>query len=316
MSRIVVLGAGAVGGVIAAQLHRAGADVEVIARGAHLDAIRRDGLVRDAVDGRHTARLGAHATVAEAAVSTDDIVVIATKSHQVDPLLDDLLVQAGPDLPVACATNGVWTERLALRRFDHVLGVLVNVPAVHLTPGVVEVYAGAPRGVLDVGRTTPGPDDAVHELVAALTAGEFLSEATPRVMDRKWAKLLGNVGNVCSVLFGADRDRWDDVYRRLRAEAEAVVATAGITPDVAVQQERAGRVARGDIDGRRRPGGSSWQSASRGTGDIETVALNGEISLLGRLHGVPTPVNTAVTVAALRLVRDGTPVGSLDPNDF
>ena len=224
MSRIVVLGAGAIGGVVAAQLHRAGVDVEVIARGAHLEAIRRDGLVRDAVDGRHVARVAAHATVAEAKVGPHDVVLIATKSHQVDPLLDDLLVQAGPEVVVACATNGVWTERLALRRFGHVLGVLVNVPAVHLAPGVVEVYASAPRGVLDVGRTTPGPDAAARDLSAALREAEFLSEATPRVMDRKWAKLLGNVGNVCSVLFGPERDRWDDVYRRLRAEAEEVVA--------------------------------------------------------------------------------------------
>ena len=48
---------------------------------------------------------------------------------------------------------------------------------------------------------------------------------------------------------------------------------------------------RGEIAGQTRPGGSSWQSLQRGTGDIETDYLNGEIVLLGRMHGVPTPAN-------------------------
>ena len=61
---------------------------------------------------------------------------------------------------------------------------------------------------------------------------------------------------------------------------------------------RGGRTRRGDrlrlqpVDGELRPGGSSWQSLARGVGTIETDYLNGEIVLLGRLHGVPTPANT------------------------
>jgi 2-dehydropantoate 2-reductase len=58
-------------------------------------------------------------------------------------------------------------------------------------------------------------------------------------------------------------------------------------------------------------GSSSWQSLARGTGTIEADYLNGEVVLLGRLHGVATPVNEAVLALANRMARDGTPPGSV-----
>jgi 2-dehydropantoate 2-reductase len=67
----------------------------------------------------------------------------------------------------------------------------------------------------------------------------------------------------------------------------------------------------GAIDGARRDGGSSWQSLVRGSPTIETDHLNGEIVLLGRLHGVPTPCNEALQRIANRMVRDHAPAGSL-----
>jgi 2-dehydropantoate 2-reductase len=60
-----------------------------------------------------------------------------------------------------------------------------------------------------------------------------------------------------------------------------------------------------------RGGGSSWQSLARGTGSIETDFLNGEIVMLGRLHGVPTPANAAMQRIANRLARDGTLPGTM-----
>lgn len=314
--RIVVVGAGAVGGVLAVGLALAGRHVEVVARGDHLATIQAHGLTRRAADGEVTVDLAAHPDVAAAQVTTDDVVVIATKAHQAGTVLDQLLTVAGDGVTVACATNGVEVERLALRRVDVVLGVLVNVPAVHLEPGVVEVYASAPRGLLDVGRYPHGTGEAARWLSAQFEAAEFTSEATDRVMARKWAKLLGNVGNVCPVLCGRDPSGWTRLYEALRAEAEAVIDAAGVDVDLPTQQHRATLVARADIDGRRRPGGSTWQSVVRGTGNIETVALNGEITLLGRLHGVATPVNSLVQSEALRLVAQGVGIGTMDQDDL
>jgi 2-dehydropantoate 2-reductase len=67
------------------------------------------------------------------------------------------------------------------------------------------------------------------------------------------------------------------------------------------------------IEGEPRGGGSTWQSLARGGTGIETAYLNGEVVLLGRLQGVPTPVNQAITNIALRMAREGEQAGSVEP---
>jgi 2-dehydropantoate 2-reductase len=96
-------------------------------------------------------------------------------------------------------------------------------------------------------------------------------------------------------------------------EALACYKAAGIA--FASREEDQAR--RGDllqfrqVDGRPRGGGSSWQSLARGTGTIETDYLNGEIVLLGRLHGVPTPVNATLQRVARQLAATGAPPASM-----
>ncbi len=316
MMRFLVVGAGAIGGGLAVDLARSGHDVAVVARGAHLDAIRAHGLVRHSPEGTTTTRLVAHATVGEAVVDEATVVVVATKVQQAEPVLDALLVHAGPDVPVVCAHNGVEGERLALRRFRTVLAANLNIPGTHLQPGVIDTFAARPRGVLDVGRVpaaTDGRSDPVAVVVAErLTDAGYLSEACADIGPRKWAKLIGNTGNALQVLCGRPSAGWDRLYEVVRAEAEAVVAAAGIAVDHETQQARSAQVARGDIGDRARSGSSTWQSVERGTGDVEVVALNGEISLLGRLHGVPTPANDLVVARTLALVAAPGPTARLD----
>src|SRR5260221_8610060 len=62
-----------------------------------------------------------------------------------------------------------------------------------------------------------------------------------------------------------------------------------------------------------RAGGSSWQSLARGSGAIEADYLNGEVALLGRQHGVSTPVNDMLQRVANRMARDRMAPGSLSP---
>ena len=70
-------------------------------------------------------------------------------------------------------------------------------------------------------------------------------------------------------------------------------------------------VSRVTIDGKPYEGNSTWQSLTRGTAGVEVDALNGEIVLLGRLHGVPTPVNATLQRAVHRMVRERIPAGSI-----
>src|SRR6185503_3463808 len=108
----------------------------------------------------------------------------------------------------------------------------------------------------------------------------------------KYRKLIMNLGNALEALCGpaARAGRLADL---VKAEGEACLAAAGI--DVASEAEdqarRGDRLAMRPVGGERRGGGSSWQSLRRRHGSIEADYLNGEIVLLGRLHGVPTPAN-------------------------
>ena len=104
----------------------------------------------------------------------------------------------------------------------------------------------------------------------------------------------------------------------MREEALACYQAAGI--DCASAEETRARRASGirsaPIPGRMRPGGLSWQSIKRGTGNIEVDYLNGEIVQLGRLHGVPTPANVVLQRIGNRLAREGLPVGSFGEEEL
>ena len=99
--RYVVYGAGAVGGVIGGHLHLAGLTVTLVARGAHLDAIRSGGLVLDTGDGRHRIDAPATDTAAEVDWTDDTVVLLAVKSHQAAVALADLREHAPAEVAKA-----------------------------------------------------------------------------------------------------------------------------------------------------------------------------------------------------------------------
>ncbi|MGT2424866.1 ketopantoate reductase family protein [Amnibacterium kyonggiense] len=188
----------------------------------------------------------------------------------------------------------------------------MNLPATHLEPGVV-IGEGAPvAGVLTIGRAAGGADDLDRRVADDLTAAGFRGRAVEDVMAWKRAKLLRNVGNAVEALCGHDDEAGLERLDRLaRDEATAAFAAAGLTvvDDGAYAAEITGYSAEA-VGGRGRAGGSTWQSVARGQGTVETDWLNGEIARLGRLQGVPTPVNALLQREMWRLVRDGAAPGS------
>lgn len=314
MTRFVVFGAGAIGGVVGARLAQSGHDVALVARGAHLEAIAHDGLRIDDPDASATLRLRATDDVSTLSLGDDDVVLLAVKGQDTPAALD-ALAPAGPDLPIVCLQNGVANETAALRRCRHVYGVTVMCPATHLEPGAVQAHSAPTTGILDVGRFPSGLDDRCEELAAAFRASTFESEARPDIMRWKWRKLVMNLGNAVEAATGL---RDGTVMEAVRQEAEAVLVAAGIDAVTAAED----RDRRGDhltlrpIGGARRGGGSTWQSLARGTGTTEADFFNGEIVLLGRLHGVATPVNESVQRIAGELSRSGAAPGSLSPEEL
>ena len=306
--RFIVFGAGAIGGVIGARLHQGGHDVLLIARGPHLAALRSGGLRIESPDGSEIARVPCVGHPDEVAWREGDEVLLATKTQDTAAALDALARSAPPVCPVVCAQNGVENERLALRRFANVYGVAVMCPTAHLEPGVVQAFAAPITGLLDVGRWPAGADETANTLAAAFRASSFVSEARPDISRWKYRKLLMNLGNAVQALCASGGK---ELAQRARAEGEACLRAAGIDfASEAEDRERRGEILKlGSIAGRARAGGSTWQSLARASGSIETDYLNGEIVLLGRVHGVPTPVNELLQRLAAEAARERRPPG-------
>ena len=312
--KYVVYGAGAVGGVIGGHLHLAGLAVTLVARGAHLAAIRSDGLVLDAGDGRHRIDAPATDTAAEVAWTDDTVVVLAVKSHQAAVALADLREHAPAGTAIVCATNGIATETATLRLFARTYAVCVMLPSTHLEPGVVVAGCHPTPAILDIGRIPGGTDETTAAVAADLAAAGIASVERDDIMAWKRRKLLMNLGNGVDASF-ARGDAADALAERAQAEGERVLTAAGL-PFVTAEEDRERR---GSILQRRpdleRRGGSTWQSLARGTGDSEIDYLAGEVVLQGRLHGVPTPVNEAVVAATRALAYAGGAPRSLDASE-
>jgi 2-dehydropantoate 2-reductase len=307
----VVYGAGAVGGVIGGHLHLAGLPVTLVARGQHLAAIRRGGLVLDSGTGRHRIDAPATDTAADVDWTDDTVVLLAVKSHQADAALADLQAYAPAETAVVCATNGIATEVATLRHFARTYAVCVMLPATHLEPGVVVAACHPTPAILDIGRIPGGTDTTTAAVASDLRTAGIDSEERADILAWKRRKLLMNLGNGVDASFAQD-EAADELADRALAEGERVLAAAGVSL-VTAEEDRARR---GSVLQRRpdleRRGGSTWQSLSRGTGDSEIDYLGGEIVLQGRLLGIPTPANEAIVAATRRLAYAGGAPRSLD----
>ncbi len=287
-TRYVVYGAGAVGGVIGGHLHRSGRPTTLIARGDHLAKIREHGLLLETAAGTHV--IDAPATHTAAAVDWTDptVVIIAVKAQQTAAVLHDLMAHAPPDTVVVGAQNGVASEAEILRRFRRTYAVMTDISVTHLEPGVVIQKWHPSPGILDIGR-----------------------------FAWKYRKLVINAQNGVDAACRKGPEA-TQLIRRARAEAETVLAAAGIAVVSAegfLERKRHESAAMGG-NGRGWLGSSTWQSITRSAASIETDYLNGEIVLLGRLHQVPTPVNELIWRVTMDLVRTGGVPRSVDAGDL
>jgi len=315
--RIVVFGAGAVGSVIGGRLHQSGHDVVLVARGAHAQAINAGGLTLHDPAGTVTIRVPAVERIDEVTLADGDVVILAMKTQGTEAALEALAAHAPAGVTVACAQNGIENERLALRRFADVQGICVMLPAVFLEPGVVDTFGQPQNAILDLGRYPSGTNDASHALAAAFEASGLASRALDDVMRWKHTKLLANLRNVLDALVVEQRDdRTRDLGRAVRAEGDAVLAAAGLAR-ASDEEDAERRVAMkmAPIPGRERHGSSTYQSFARGDTSTEIDWLNGEIVLLGRLHGVPTPINEALCALARDAAARGAAPRSIPIDD-
>jgi 2-dehydropantoate 2-reductase len=302
--RYIIIGAGAVGGAIGGRLFEGGREVVLVARGAHYRALAEKGLTLVTPDGTAVLPVPAADRPEGVQLRPDDVLVLAVKSQDTLAALDtwaDRPVAGGGTaaelLPLVCAQNAVENERLALRRFRRVYGMCVWLPAAHLEPGLVGAECSPLTGILHLGRYPHGADDTARRIAADLEACTFLAPVSEDVMRWKYGKLISNLANALEAVTGPiESAQALELLHAAAAEGTRVLDTAGI--GYSTDQERADvagdRLRHRPVPGVKRGGGSSWQSLARGAGSIEADYLNGEIVLLGRLHGLATPVNSVL----------------------
>jgi 2-dehydropantoate 2-reductase len=311
--RFIVYGIGAIGGTFAAALARAGHDVLGIARGSMLEAIRKQGGLRFKTPAGSTlAKFTVVSAPDQIQFRPDDAIFLAMKGQDTAAALEALRSAGVTTQAIVCAQNGVNNERAALRLFPNVYGMTVMLPADYVTPGEVICYGTPKLGLVDLGRYPQGLDDNVARIATAMDSAGFAAFPLEHVMQSKYGKLRDNLGNVVEAALGHGA-RSGSLMEPIQAEADRVYDAAGIQR-IAIgnaDPRRKGLMEMGAVEGVTRTGGSSIQSLKRGTGTIETDYLNGEIVLLGRLHGVPTPLNAGLIAIGHELVEQGASPGSL-----
>lgn len=313
--RFIVYGLGAVGGVIAGMLARAGIPVAGIARGAMLEALRHAPLHLTFVEEEYDQRIPVIARPDDIEFTAEDVVLLTMKAQDTGKALQALKFAVPPDLsgklPIVCAQNAVSNERVAAQTFARVYGACVQIPCRYMTPGRVEAYYAPRPAFLDIGRYPAGVDATAEKIAAAFMRAGIESRAVPDIMRWKYQKLLVNLWNALESTSGeAYRDK--RILAAIRREGVAALNAAGI----AFASDAEDLVRRGPeqrihpIKGVAREGSSTWQSLARG-GAIEVDHLTGEIVRLARAHGVPAPVNEYFLALAEELARSGAPPASI-----
>lgn len=316
--RIGVIGAGAVGGTLAALLALKGHDVEVTARGAHLDAIRANGLRFDGGWGDHVVRLTASPLLTE----RPDVAIIATKVHDAATALAANATRLD-GVPLVTVQNGLGGLAVAHRELPSspLLGGLALFAASHLEPGRVTVTAALPT-LIGAG---PGCDPELFGRIATVLGEAFPIERTRDITGAQWTKLLINHVNALPAITGMSVQEVI-AHRGLRRVMTASMReTVRIARRIGVRFERVNGVS-GAVLGlvgsvplplaelfprilAKRLGpvpnpGSTLQSIRRGQ-LTEIDYLNGAVVAAAAEAGLDAPVNAAIVELVHEVERSG-----------
>jgi len=298
----VIHGAGAIGSVIGSRLALAGCSVGLVARGAHLDAIRTHGLT---LEGQTQGRfdLAASDTAHDLDVGRATRVILAMKSGDT-PAAIDAHADLYADRPILCAQNGVSNEQLLHGRSMDTYGCTVIIGAAIREPGVVW-HSGAKS--LTIGRWPTGTDDVCHSLAADLERGGLRARLHDHVEANKWGKLVRNLANAYLALTDLPTQEASCLPRDRHFAADVQEEAADALDAAGIAVESTGkRNLREQIDHLRSDGvwepfvredptirsyPSTWQDLAAGRTNVEVDHFNGAIVRLGAAHDVPTPFN-------------------------
>ena len=316
--RICIFGAGAVGGYLAGYLVKGGADVSVVARGAHLAAIRADGLTVETPDTAITVKLPASDDPAD--LGPQDVVIVTVKAPALPAVAATIAPLLGRDTAVAFVMNGIpwWyfhahggpLDGRRLQRLDpddalwrcvgphRAIGGVFWPACSGPAPGVVRLLTGAGRGTV-FGEPDGSSTPRIEALAAAFRAADLPVTIAPNIRELIWQKLAFNLsaGPMCVLTQSAVRATHEEpalieCSRRMLAEAEAIALVMGYRLDIDAE-----RVVATNTRLAHRP--SILQDLEAGRA-MEIDALYSVPLELARLLDVPTPT-LDLLVAMIRL---------------
>jgi 2-dehydropantoate 2-reductase len=315
-----IYGAGAIGGYIGVMMKLAGADVSLIARGQHLEAIKKNGLKLLIGGGEKSAKMTA--TADPAALGHQDYVIVALKAHQAWEVAEEMKPLLGPHTAVVTAQNGLpwwyfygFEGQYANRRIESVdpgdrqwsaigperaIGCTVYPAAEVISPGVIKHVSGDKFGL---GEPTKKVTERVRELSRLFEQSGLKAPILPEIRNDIWLKLWGNLCfNPISALTRATLNvvatdpGTRALSRNMMLEAEKIARRIGVHFRVDVDRR---------IDGAARVGAhrtSMLQDVDKGR-PIELDAMLTSVQELGRLTEVATPHIDAVLALAQQMGR-------------
>jgi 2-dehydropantoate 2-reductase len=318
--KICIYGAGAIGGYIGVLLKNAGADVSLIARGAHLEAIRKEGLKLQIGGGEKAARMPATDDPNE--LGPQDYVIVTLKAHQAWEVAEQMAPLLGKDTAVVTAQNGLpwwyfygFEGQHANRRIEsvdpgdrqwnaigpqRVIGCTVYPATEVAAPGVVRHLSGDKFGL---GEPRREKTERVQRLSEIFTAAGLKAPVMPEIRNDIWLKLWGNLCfNPLSALTRATLDvvatepGTRAISRNMMLEAEKIGRRIGVHFRVDVDRR---------IDGAARVGAhrtSMLQDLDKGR-PLEIDAMLTAVQELGRLTEVETPYIDSVLALVQQMAR-------------
>lgn len=304
--RIVIVGAGGLGGYFGARLAHGGADVRFIARGRHLSAMQSDGLTIEADNGETllTVRPVEAGETAEG-FGPADLVIVAVKLWDTAEALRAIVPVVGPNTTLVSFQNGVQKEGLLKQAFPaaHVLGGVAYVATTIARPGVIRKTGALERlvfGELDGSRSSVG-----EALLEVARAGGITAELSDDIRVEIWRKFVFLVGLSATTTtmrssIGPIRanPRTRAFLRDVMAEVAAVGRASGVNLPADFAEERL-RFADGVAEAMTSSMHHDLEAGRR----LEVGWLSGAVAELGRSTGIATPLNRAV--ADILLLRAG-----------
>jgi 2-dehydropantoate 2-reductase len=320
--KICIVGAGAIGGLLGAKLALAGEDVTLIARGAHLEAMQKNGLRLIEEDGSERVAKNIKATSKLSEAGKQDLVILALKAHQVEPIAREIPLLFHDKTAVVTTQNGIpwWYFQkhggefegrrvetvdpqghlMASIEVERLLGCVVYPAAEIVSPGVIKLIEGNrfPVGELDGSET-----ERVKNITATFTKAGFKSPVLKDIRAEIWLKLWGNLSfNPISALthstlvdicqFPLTRQLAADMM----TEAQTIANKLGVEFRVSLEK----RIAGAEKVGKHKT--SMLQDIEIGRA-IEIDALVGAVIELGKLTQTPTPHIDAVYACVKLLAK-------------